>query len=224
MADVVAPGILEAQVTVSCVDDVPRDFATNTVHFHINSSWISGPTGYTTLAGEVLSAFSGQTSDPAAAFGYYIDRNIQVKLFDLGDTGSEASPRVPHAVVNYTPTGGAVSRGLMAPGQIAAVLSFYGTSNTVGKRGRIYIGPFEHATPNGPQMNGTLVTNLLKLGPLLFNVGGENVAHVIFHPKATASGDAAGSYTVVQNYWVANEWATVRRRAVRATARQTVAP
>jgi hypothetical protein len=53
---------------------------------------------------------------------------------------------------------------------------------------------------------------------------GENVSHVIFHPNARASGNTAGSTTVVTNYWAGNEWATIRRRAVRATSRLTLMP
>jgi hypothetical protein len=224
MTDVVASGILQAEVTVSCVDDVPRDFSTNTVYFHINSGGIWNPsTDYTNLANEVRDVFSAQTGG-LLAFPWYVDRNVTVKLFDLGDPGSEASPRIPHAISHYVPGSGATSRGIMSPGQIAAVLSFYGGSNTVGKRGRLYVGPFDQHITTGSVMNSSVMQNTLYLGPLLFNVGGENVSHVIFHPKATASGDAAGSHTVVSNYWVSNEWATIRRRAVRATTRMTVAP
>ena len=64
----------------------------------------------------------------------------------------------------------------------------------------------------------------LELGEALYDVGGSVVDHVIFHPKSTKSGFSAGATTAVDTNHVSNEWATIRRRAIRATSKISNSP
>jgi len=58
---------------------------------------------------------------------------------------------------------------------------------------------------------------LLDLGHGLFDIGGENVAHVVWSPTRRTT-------SVVQHYWVNDQWDTTRSRDVKETNRITLAP
>jgi hypothetical protein len=221
--DVQSPGVIRTELTMSYDDDISRDYFTNTVHHHVGWSGVQVQTDYDNHAQEVLDAFSGHSAG-YEGFTQYSGINISAKVIDLGDPGSIDAPRQVRSVKSYSPSGGALQRASGGPGQLAAVLSYYAGGNVAGQRGRIYLGAFAHGAPAGPVITPTTTAMLVILGHALFDIGGENVAHVIYHPRLTKSGHAAGSYSVVQHYYVANDWAVIRRRAIRSTGRTTVNP
>jgi hypothetical protein len=226
LSDVVAPGVLKSEIIFKCSDDVSRDFWTNTIYHKMSESilnaWAS--TDYANHAAEVLAVFKG-TADNYTSINLFTGFGITVNVFDLGDAGSSVAPRQPHASVTYTPASGSYhARGDLAAAQVAVVLSFSGGGNVPGHRGRIYLGEWPASLVQGPYVPSNIQNMALTVGHALFDVGGENVAHAIFHPKATLSGDAAGSVTIVDTYHVSNEWAIQRRRGLRATSKVTLTP
>jgi hypothetical protein len=62
------------------------------------------------------------------------------------------------------------------------------------------------------------------LGHGLFDIGGENVAHVLYHEHANTAGAAAGSTSVITDYWCDDSWDVQRRRQLTPTSRVTVHP
>jgi hypothetical protein len=202
---------VRAEVITHLPGDVPADFATNTVFHTIGDGVFDPSTGYQNHADELKTLFSG--ADPThGLFAQYKFRDIEVKVYDLADP----LPRPIRATSTFTP-GAPDAPADLGPRQVALVLSFYGTRNLVSQRGHIYIGPLDHGVMDGPTPSTDLLGQVLDLGHGLFDIGGENVAHVVRSRKLESN-------TVVANYWVDNRWDTQRRRLPKASTRVAVAP
>ena len=80
-----------------------------------------------------------------------------------------------------------------------------------------------HIQASGKRPSEDLRTGVLVLGHALFDIGGENVAHVLYHPKASAH-HAAGTTSVITNYTASDSWGVQRRRGLRPTTRSTLHP
>jgi hypothetical protein len=105
-----------------------------------------------------------------------------------------------------TPTSG------IAPRQLALCLSWYCSLNIKGKRGRIYIGPFQ-TTDMAEYASSALMSKLIALGGLLHTPGGPDVVHTVHHV-------ASDTFSDVTNYFCNNRWDTMRSRLPKETARQ----
>ena len=223
---VTAAGVLKGEVTLKCIDDVSRDYWVNSFYFKNASG--HGDT-FTDAECQALSAslselyagtLTGRTSVNA-----WVSFANDVKVFDISQPSSIDTPRQPRGETIFTPADGmGNTRSNMGAGQVAIVLSFSGGGNIVGHRGRVYLGEWKPSQVTGPYVTSTLQTVSLELGEALYDVGGSVVDHVIFHPKSTKSGFSAGATTAVDTYHVSNEWATIRRRAIRATSKISNSP
>ena len=213
--------LVRSLITTYFAGDLSRDKCSHTVYHTIGTLPIIGTApSYQSHADEVLAAFVGGTDD--ATFTSYVGRNVEVRCYDMADD----RPRAEKAYAAHAPTGtGATANG---PTELAVVLSFWCGRNITGLRGRLFMGPFSFETTTdgtpGKAPAGPLMASVLTVGHALFNIGGENVAHVLFHPKDTKSGHAKGSSSVVSHYSVPNSWGVVHSRAQRPTARLDLAP
>jgi hypothetical protein len=203
--------LVRAEVTHRASDDIPADYCTNTVYHEVDSGIVWGGPDYQNHANELRDAFSGSTAE-TAAFSMYSDRHIEVRVYDMAD----AKPRPIKATSDYVPNTPA-SADDFGPSQVALVLAYYADRNIPSHRGHIYIGPWRVSqtglyAPSQADMDG-----LLALGHGLFDIGGENVAHVVYSTKHANT-------QVIKTYWCDNRWDTQRRRLPKASSRVTLSP
>jgi hypothetical protein len=227
MADVIVANGVETKLTYYCAGDATRDYWTNTVYHTIKGEpWPIAGTDWQNHANQVLAAFMGTASEDAA-FQLLVGFHATAEVFDMTEPGSKTNPRQPKAVATHTPAM-PVARSSCLPSQLAACLSWGDGVKAPGHYGRVYVGLLPFGPPGwsgeGPLLSAGNQAEVLSLGNALFNVGGENVAHVIVHRALTKGGLAAGSTSVISTYWASNEYATVRRRAVRSTSRVILTP
>lgn len=199
------------EVTTNIAGEVPADFATNTVWHTIGTNLFDPATGYQSHCDEVARLFAG--SDPThGLFKQYAGRIVTAKVYDFADP----VPRPEKAVSIINPAA-PIHENDLGPRQVALVLAFYGQRNLKSQRGHIYIGPLLSTWTSEVMPETGFMQQLIDLGHGLFDIGGEDVAHVI-HSRVH------NSNVVVANYWVDNRWDTVRKRLPKATNRLTLAP
>lgn len=210
--------LVRSLITTWFTGDVSRDYCSHTVYHTIGTGGILPDADYQNHANEILAAFRGGTDD--ATFISYQGRNVEVRVYDMAD----AEPRPEKAVAQSLNTG----QPLNGPGELAVVLSYICGRNIPGSRGRLFLGPFTFTAQGegspSKRPADTLRAMCLTVGHALFNIGGENVAHVLYHPKLTKSGHAAGSTQVVTSYNVADSWGIMHSRGLRPTNRLTLTP
>jgi hypothetical protein len=131
-----------------------------------------------------------------------------VKMYDAQGT----PPVFPVAQASGGP---ATAPGSGVPREVALCLSYYSGQNIPRKRGRLYV-PAEIVNlnvvtvrPTAPQM-----TKCGSLAQILADLGGADVDWCVYSRLM----DAAYS---VSNWWVDDEWDTVRSRGLRSTTRQS---
>lgn len=99
------------------------------------------------------------------------------------------------------------------PREVALCLSYYATLNQPRKRGRVYLpAPILGMTP-GLRPSAGDITALLGFGPALFKGLPSGVVPIVWSRKDLVA------YPIT-NYWIDNEWDTVRSRGMNSTTRQ----
>ena len=130
---------------------------------------------------------------------------INVRAYDMSD----AVPRLPAGDASMDlPVG--VDGG---PREVALCLSYFAGRNVPRLRGRMYIGPFSAAVM-AQRPSSTEMGRLTALAEGISGLGGVNVQWVQYSPTT-------GDFTNVSDYWVDDEWDTVRSRGLRGTTRLT---
>jgi hypothetical protein len=202
---------VHAQITrQATAADPARDYSVNNVYHTIDDTGFNPSVDYQNHANELKDLFSGHASGSGSSFVLYNTGMLTVKVYDLADP----KPRLPKATAIYTPATWATSP--IGPRQVALVLSYWGVNPDVKTdRGRIYIGPLVSSAAEFPST--TVMNMLLDLGHGLFDIGGENVAHVVHSHKLNSN-------TVVSHYWVNDVWDTQRRRLQHEKSRVMLAP
>jgi len=191
--------------------DLGREFVVNDVYHEIADGIVWGGVDFQNHANELRDLFAGLASGSGSTFLLYANRGLTVKVYNMGD----AKPRMPKAIATHTPTTWE-SAGL-APREVACCVSYYGINPGIKTgRGRIYVGPFL-LSALAETVTASTATELLDLGHGLFDIGGQNVKHVVHSQKL-------GTNTTVQNYWVNNLWDTMRSREQREGQRWKLAP
>lgn len=131
--------------------------------------------------------------------------SCNTKVYDM----DQPEPRVPVAESGRLVTS---SGQESAPREVALCLSFFATNNVPRRRGRLYIGPW----PVGQvfqERPGASITGVLEtLANGLANLGGVDVDWMQYSPTNNLANK-------VTNWWVDNEWDTVRSRGLKATTR-----
>lgn len=192
-------------------NDPARDFCVNDVYHTVDNSVVWGGPDYQNHANEIRDLFAGLNTTSGATFQLYADRGLLVKVYNMADP----KPRIIRAQAVLTPT--SWDTAALAPRELACCLSYYGTNRGIpSQRGRIYIGPFGHGDAL-ETVSMAVANTLLDLGHGLFDIGGENVAHVVHSPTKQTD-------TVVQNYWVNDLWDHMSSREEREANRWTLAP
>lgn len=197
--------IIRAQTAWNMDSALPRDSMVVTTHFER----IGVPGGpdidWAAIAKSITDVFRvGWTSSTC---------EMITKLYDLGDT-----PPRPVKATDVQNAGLHPLSGI--PREIAVCLSFYGTRNLPHQRGRIYLplSPAIGAGSLGPRPSSIFRDKALGLATVanqsLPDVGGIDVKHGIWSPTTQ-------TFKQATDYWVDDEWDTVRRRGLRATTRGT---
>jgi len=127
------------------------------------------------------------------------------KIYDMG----QPEPRSPLATKTAVPL---VHQNPSAPSEVALCLSFYATVNQPRKRGRLFIGPWAIPSMNPRPANDPIMLALKTLAEGLANLGGVDVDWMQYSPTNNLANK-------VTNWWVDNEWDTIRSRGLRGTSR-----
>jgi len=191
--------------------EVPKDNSMNVVHHTIADSGFNPAVDYQNHSNEISTLFSGHNTTTGSTFNQYRGRAVTVKVYDLADP----HPRPLRATTHYDPTT-FDSDSTLAPRNVALCLSFFATRNLPRQRGRIFIGPVL-SSYTGLLPSSILYNMILDLGHGLFDIGGENVAHVVYSPTGATS-------HVITDYWVNNQWDTMRSRLEKETTRVRLHP
>jgi len=127
-----------------------------------------------------------------------------IRIYDA----QKPKPNYPLA----TATSGTDYANTTAPREVALCLSYYSTWNRPSYRGRVYIPHFGFGGSVGLKPTSTQMNNVLGWGNTLFKglPAGHNA--VVFSPKLNQSNG-------ISNFWVDNEWDTVRSRGLKADSR-----
>lgn len=190
--------------------DPAKDFCVNNVYHTIGT--LGGPSvDYQNHANEIRDLFAGLKSGPGSSFQLYGNSDLLVKVYD----NDEVPPRLPKAQASFaTPLPISYQLG---PRDVQCCLSFYHANPSIkSERGRIYIGPWPNTRLGEHVASGDL-DMLVDLGHGLFDIGGEDVAHVVWSPTKRTT-------YVVQHYWCNDQWDTIRSRDVKETTRKVLAP
>lgn len=165
--------------------------------FYLDTDALPGADDPQGLCDDALQLFRTYRTMPA---GF---DTIRCRLYNMSD----AEPRQPVASAAASFAAG----GEAGPREVALCLSYYADTNTPRRRGRMYIGPFVsgdmHERPNTTTQN-----YLQTLASGISGLGGVNVQWVQYSPTT-------GQFHNVTNWWVDNEWDTVRSRGLKGTAR-----
>jgi len=105
------------------------------------------------------------------------------------------------------------------PREVALCLSYYAEQNVPRRRGRLYIGPFTDAAMEIRPPAGNAIGAVASLAPALAAVGGADVDWCLYSPTNDVATAGATKLRTITNWWVDNEWDTVRSRGRRATSR-----
>lgn len=204
--------LVRAQITQTVVQSDPgRDHVVNVVYHTVDNTIVWGGPDFQNHANEIRDLFAGLASGSGATFQLYANRGITVKVYDMAD----AKPRVPRATATHVPT--TWESAELAPRELACCLSFYAHNPGIrSQTGRIYVGPFLVGAC-AEVVNLPIRQYILDLGHGLFDIGGENVAHVVHSVKHQTD-------TVVANYWCNDLWDHMSSREEREQARSTLAP
>jgi len=129
-----------------------------------------------------------------------------VKMYDA----QAPAPNFPIASASGGP---ATAPGSGVPREVALCLSYYSAQNVKRRRGRLYV-PGEIVNLNAVTVRPTnqQMTKCGALAQLLADAGGADVDWCVY----SRLNDAAYS---VSNWWVDDEWDTVRSRGLRSTTR-----
>lgn len=160
----------------------------------------------------------GPTSNPEQLTTDSANLWATIRTYPLGTTGIRArcynmdhpKPRLPIATKFASVTAGSSA----GPREVALCLSFYATLNAPRRRGRLYIGPFIGGETSNERPTSGLQTTLKNLAIGIGNLGGVDVDWMQYSPTN-------GVLNKVTNYWIDNEWDTVRSRGLKGTTRVT---
>lgn len=185
--------ILRLQASFGADTAFPRDRAVITPHFQTAAVLTDADELCTDLA-TALRTWCGTT------------REVTVKAYDAQGT-APVFPIGSHTVdVGETPVS-------IVPREVACCLSFYSGQNVPRKRGRLYMPLFVLAAASaGLRPSSGQRTKIGDVATILADLGGVDVDWVVY----SRANDSA---LPVSNWWVDDEWDTIRSRGLRATTR-----
>jgi hypothetical protein len=176
------------------------------------------PTGLLTFsydghATNVMNAFQNGTGSPTSLFGYYAQRKITVKVYDMMDL----KPREVRGTAVHTPT--TWSSSPLGPREIAVPLRYYAHRNLVGQRGRMFIGPWVLSLLLETVDTPTIGVRLLDLAQALAAIGGANTSWCMHSDKqdvlnapGSPGGTSVAAWHDITYAWVNDQWAHMTTR------------
>lgn len=187
--------IYRAQLAVWLDTDLPRDQIIITPHFDDHG---------------VGSDPQGLAEDLANGYASWMlgGKHVTCKMY----VATGAPPHYPVAEAEVNPGGQANSA---CPREVACCLSFYSERNVPRRRGRLYMPCAALGSPAATlRPPGTLMTQVGQFATVLKDLGGPDVDWVVWSRKDQQA-------RPVTNWYVDDEWDTVRSRGLRPTTRVT---
>lgn len=133
---------------------------------------------------------------------------VEVRLYDIEGT----KPVYPMAVAKVN--AGTVPGEISQPSEIAVCLSFFADHPEPRRRGRLYV-PFFLVGGKGDldwKVNNGFQLKIAELVPLFAGLGGLNVDWIVWSDRDKAAHK-------VTDWWIDDQWDTVRSRGYRASSR-----
>lgn len=192
--------IIRAQVGVQLDSAFPRDEMVITPHFEVAQGPVWGGADGQALADDLCQAYETW---------HGLTAQTRVKLYDA----QADAPNYPLAT-KVRQTG--ASPPAQVPREVACCLSYYAGRNVPRKRGRLYIPAAAWMTGPGSltgRPSDGVQTRVSELVSVFAALGGVNCDWVVFSRR----NDDADKVT---NWWVDDEWDTVRSRGLRPTNRK----
>lgn len=182
------------QVSLYTLASPFRDVIVNTFYLRVGGDLGLGPDS--TLAEDTAALWASEQHNLA---GY--DR-VQVRIYDM----AAIEPRP--IIEEHTAT-----RPYAAPGprEVALCLSFFAERNLPRNRGRLFFGAWSQNQMTERPATGTR-QQVANFAEALSGLGGVNVQWCQHSPTAE-------TFKTVTDYYVDNEWDTMRSRGLRADAR-----
>lgn len=189
---------IRCQVALRTVQVLARDDIVNTFYLDQGAPFLS--VDYQSLADDIAALWATYRVYPLGV------ASVQVRLYDMAD----ATPREPQAEaeLEITPS------GVSAPREVALCLSYFRGRNQPRLRGRMYIGPWRQISMDLRPAEATTMAELQELAEGLQGLGGPDVDWVQYSPTSASHGP-------VTDWWVDNEWDTVRSRGLVGDSRIT---
>lgn len=191
--------IVRAQASFMMDTAFPRDRMVMTPHFNVGFN-VTNPVENvdgTQLAQDLADALDGWSAG---------SQEINVRIYD-----AQGTPPV-QPIGNVTKNVGVVGQSAQ-PREVALCLSYYSGINMPKRRGRLYMPAALLDFQSAQRLPSTAnIAQGTALAGILQALGGTNVDWVVY----SRVDDAAHPVT---NYWIDNEWDTMRSRGGRATTR-----
>lgn len=188
--------IVRAQISWLYDTAFPRDAMTINPHFENTAVGISRE-DWNGFAGDLAIALAGFANSTVLT---------KVKIYDA----QSAPPNLPIAERQAGPNANVASS---MPREVALCLSYYSDVNRPKYRGRLYVPGTTLGSSAGLRPSAAQITKCLSLGDMLKNAGGTDVDWGVWSR-------ADNDFRPVSNFWVDDEWDTVRSRGLRSTTRQ----
>lgn len=188
--------IWRMNVEIAADSTLPRDALTITPHFN-DGAIGSNPQN---LCDDLCTAIAGYVNNT---------RQIEVTAYD-----AQGTPPVNPAGYAIANTGAAPPSTV--PREVAVCLSYFSEFNRPRLRGRLYlpVGAIASASEMVVRPGLTLRQKVGQLAPILQDLGGLDVDWVVY----SRVDDVARAVT---DWWVDDEWDTIRSRGLRPTTRLT---
>lgn len=187
--------VVRAQVSWAYDSALPRDALTINPHFNNTGGLFSG---------ENWESFA---ADFAQAMYVYANSAVQTTV-TIYDTAGPA----PHFPLGKAVVASGIHPASAAPREVALCLSYYAERNMPRLRGRLYVPISVISAAPGVRPAPTHQTKVGALAQLLQDAGGVDIDWSVWSRRDLAA-------RKVTNWWVDNEWDTVRSRGMRGTAR-----
>lgn len=154
----------------------------------------------------------GLTSDLATALSdwWAVAGRVEVTAYEVAGP----PPHYPMGQTILNPTGAPASN---CPREIAVCLSYFATNNVPRRRGRLFIphpviSTGTAGTTPDVRPNAATRTKAGALAPIFADLGGPDVDWVVYSR-------VDGVARPVTDWWVDDEWDTIRSRGLRSTTR-----
>lgn len=227
-----AVGVYRVQVVLQGKSLLPRDRFINVWHFAnpVHPSAVTDA-DWATLRDELRDFYMTPTAAAGGGIAGFLGGHLTISLTDhhlrIYDL-AQAKPRTPRILPLNLSLPTAATK---LPAELAVCCSFFAGSNTPGRRGRVYLGPFNNTALNTGGEHDALVAESLRTGAWqafvrLVNAPGL-LTPVLYKPakpqRVTKGGTTLAaepaSYELITGGFVDNAFDIQRRRGLRATLR-----